>query len=355
MEIKVCSTCFMQIKKQKIPPLSVHNGFKYPPIPECLKDFPLDLVSERLISPRIPFMQIRRLRHVHGQYEIYGQVINVQIEVNTMVQLLPRQVDDDHAITVHIERKKIHKSSYVYGIIRKRKIKVWLRYLNDTPLYTSYCVPVDDRFLNDSNVEVEEEIVFDEDGDNSAFYWAERKRDIFAMMRQLGKPTIFFIISANEIGWPKLLRLLHNIKHNAEISDEEAQDLHFIQKSTLINEDAVTCAMYFNKLVNILLKILQSKRYTPFQKYRILHYFKGIEFQHRGSPHAHILAWLDTAPEDALGRYYDEAIDLTDFLISISASEASGNIRLQTHKHTFTCYKGREGNKNVDSRLHSCR
>ncbi|GFW23111.1 hypothetical protein TNCV_3802121 [Trichonephila clavipes] len=32
----------------------------------------LDLVSERLISPRIPFTQIRRLGHVLGQFGILG-------------------------------------------------------------------------------------------------------------------------------------------------------------------------------------------------------------------------------------------------------------------------------------------
>lgn len=165
-EIKVCSTCFTAIQKQRVPPLFVYNGFKYPPVPDCLKDFPFELVTERLISPRIPFMQIRRLRHVHGQYGIYGQVINVPIEVNTMVNLLPRHVDDDHAITVHIKRKKIHKSSYVYGIVKKRNIKVWLRYLKDTPLYQSYGVSVDDNFLNDGSYDVEDEIMFDEDGDN---------------------------------------------------------------------------------------------------------------------------------------------------------------------------------------------
>lgn len=39
---------------------------------------------------------------------------------------------------------------------------------------------------------------------NSVWYWYERKEDLFAMIRQLGKPTIFFTISANEIGWPDL-------------------------------------------------------------------------------------------------------------------------------------------------------
>ncbi|XP_024944915.1 uncharacterized protein LOC112494968 [Cephus cinctus] len=83
-------------------------------------------------------------------------------------------------------------------------------------------------------------------------------------------------------------------------------------KNTLINEDAVTCTIYFNKLVNVLMKILQSKTCSPFGKYRIRHYFKRIEFQHQGSPHAHIIAWLHNAPKDALNEDYDEAIELID-------------------------------------------
>lgn len=30
---------------------------------------------------------------------------------------------------------------------------------------------------------------------------------------------------------------------------------------------------------------------------------------------------------------------MIDSLVSVSTSEASGNIKLLTHKHTFTCYK----------------
>ncbi|GFV36327.1 helitron_like_N domain-containing protein [Trichonephila clavipes] len=440
-EVKVCSTCLKAINKNSVPLLSVYNGFKYPPFPQHLKNFPLDLVTERLISPRIPFMQIRRLRHVLGQFGIYGQVINVPIEVNTMVNSLPRNIDDDHSITVHIKRKKIHKSNYLCGIVNKRKIKAWLQHLKDSPLYTSYGITVDDSFFNGQD-DIQDEIIYDEDGDNdiseqipideslvaqqqtlmwndemyltiapgegnvpvsllfdehaeelsfpqiylgqfrtfrdgvnvtsfmmatselrrsdrrgvtpqhllymamkiiririrdslsiafkhvgkgttitkeqikseeyvqgciesnlaflrtipnSAFYWLERKKDLFAMIRQYGKPTVFFTISANEIGWSKLLQLLHNLKYNSEITLEDAADLHYIEKSTLINEDAVTCTIYFNK----------------------------IEFQHRGSPHAHILAWLDNAPEDALGKDYNKAIDLIDSIISVSAAEAS--------------------------------
>ncbi|GFV46177.1 helitron_like_N domain-containing protein [Trichonephila clavipes] len=268
-EVKVCSTCLKAINKNSVPLLSVYNGFKYPPFPQHLKNFPLDLVTERLISPsaRIPFMQIRRLRHVLGQFGIYGQVINVPIEVNTMVNSLPRNIDDDHSITVHIKRKKIHKSNYLCGIVNKRKIKAWLQHLKDSPLYTSYGITVDDSFFNGQD-DIQDEIIYDEDGDN-------------------------------------------------DISEQIPIDESLVaQQQTLMWNDEMYLTIAPEKVMFL------------------------IEFQHRGSPHAHILAWLDNAPEDALGKDYSKAIDLIDSLISVSAAEASGNIKLQTHKHTFTCYKG---------------
>lgn len=172
------------------------------------------------------------------------------------------------------------------------------------------------------------------------------------MIRQLGKPTIFLTLSANEIGWTSLLYTLYRLKNDgAELSKEEIDSLHYLEKSTLINEDAVTCAIYFHKLVNILITILQSKKISPFGNYRVLEYFKRIEFQHRGSPHAHILLWLDNAPKDPLGANKQDAINLIDQLISVQAKEASGNIKLQTHKHTFTCYKKILPNKQLKCRF----
>jgi hypothetical protein len=126
--------------------------------------------------------------------------------------------------------------------------------------------------------------------------------------------------------------------------------MSYVHKAQLVNEDAVTCAIYFNKMVNCLLKVLQSKKRSPFGKYRVVHYFKRIEFQHRGSPHAYILLWLENVPEDLLSND-PEVIKLIDELVSVSASEASGNIKLVTHKHTFTCYKKMNPNKKQECRF----
>ena len=49
--------------------------------------------------------------------------------------------------------------------------------------------------------------------------------------------------------------------------------------------------------------------------------------------------YLENAPEDIFGGDWAETIAMINELISVSATEASGNIRLQTHKHTFTCFK----------------
>ncbi|KAK2579152.1 hypothetical protein KPH14_011173 [Odynerus spinipes] len=53
---------------------------------------------------------------------------------------------------------------------------------------------------------------------------------------------------------------------------------------------------------------------------------------------------------DSLGANKQDAISIIDKLISVSSKEASGHIKLQTHKHTFTCFK-----KIVANRAQKCR
>jgi hypothetical protein len=101
-EFSVCNTCHRSLNYKKIPPLAKTHGFRYPLKPCGLPN--LDPISERLISPRLPFVQIRRLRH-EGSYGIVGQLINVPVNVNNMVRQLPRQLDDDYAFNVNIKKQ----------------------------------------------------------------------------------------------------------------------------------------------------------------------------------------------------------------------------------------------------------
>ena len=54
----ICHTCMNSLKQNKIPRLSVANLMSFPEKPKELELHPLE---ERLVSLRIPFMQIRQL------------------------------------------------------------------------------------------------------------------------------------------------------------------------------------------------------------------------------------------------------------------------------------------------------
>ena len=101
------------------------------------------------------------------------------------------------------------------------------------------------------------------------------------MIRTLGKPTLFLTLSSSEYKWPKLLKILYKLRYNKEFKGNPITDMNSNLKSKLINEDPITCNLYFNKLVDVIIDILQSSEYSPFGKYYINDFYKKVEFQHR--------------------------------------------------------------------------
>ncbi|XP_062538323.1 uncharacterized protein LOC134206608 [Armigeres subalbatus] len=191
---------------------------------------------------------------------------------------------------------------------------------------------------------IERDLSFLKSIPNSVQYWQQRKKDLFAMMRQLGKPTMFLTLSANEMKWPHLLKLLHRLSEGYNGSDltDPMQELTALQRATLVNDDPVTCCVYFNKLVDTIMLLLKSQTYSPFGKYRVIDYFKRIEFQHRGSPHAHILLWLKNDPRETIGESMPDTVHLITDLCSVSVGDLPDTYGYQVHKHTFTCFKRNE-------------
>ncbi|XP_047035800.1 uncharacterized protein LOC124641680 isoform X2 [Helicoverpa zea] len=175
---------------------------------------------------------------------------------------------------------------------------------------------------------------------NSVQYWTSRKRDLFAMLRQLGKPTIFLTLSANEVRWLTLLNLL--LKLSKKYPGKVAEDLNTSERCSLVSDDPVTCCIYFHKLVGTLMNMLKAKsNYNPFGQYFVKDYFLRIEFQHRGSPHAHILLWLNNDPLETVSENMPNTIELVEKLSSVAKEDVPNDTIYsnQIHKHTFTCTK----------------
>jgi hypothetical protein len=163
----------------------------------------------------------------------------------------------------------------------------------------------------------ERNFAFIESIPNSATYWNRKKNDVFAMIRQLGKPTLFITFSICEYRNSDLLRIQYKLKHGKVYEgDDPVTELNSHKRTTLVNKDPVACCLYFNKLVD-LLHTLKSKKQIPFGEYRVVAYFKRNEFQQRGSPHAHILLWLETDPKEVVGEDISYTVQLIDALICV--------------------------------------
>lgn len=77
----------------------------------------------------------------------------------------------------------------------------------------------------------------------------------------------------------------------------------------------------------------------PFGNYKIGHFYYRIEFQHRGSPLAYIMLWLEDAPTFKQGNFdtTENIVKFVDEIVSCDGNEITDDLlRLQIHRHTHT-------------------
>ena len=77
---------------------------------------------------------------------------------------------------------------------------------------------------------------------SSPAYWEGQKKNLLAMIRQLGIPTFFFTLSAAETRWDPLIVTLMKLLEGKDITEEEASQLPWEKKAELIRRDSVTCS-----------------------------------------------------------------------------------------------------------------
>ena len=168
-------------------------------------------------------------------------------------------------------------------------------------------------------------------------YWEAAKKDVFAMIRQLGIPTWFCSFSAAETKWKPLLNSLSKLLNGKSLTSLQIDNLSWEEKCNLIKSDPVTCARYFQHRVNVFIKHVLKHVSHPIGQ--LSDYFYRVEFQQRGSPHIHMVAWVNGAPLH--GTSSDEAIvSFVEKYICCSKDDSiSEYVNYQTHRHAPTCRK----------------
>ncbi|CEP10863.1 hypothetical protein, partial, partial [Parasitella parasitica] len=175
-----------------------------------------------------------------------------------------------------------------------------------------------------------------------------------AMIRQLGTPTLFVTISAAETKWPELLVALKKLVDGVIITEDDADQLEDDEKRRLIQSDPVTCASYFDKRFRALKGTWTTDNaINAFSPYIMGDYYYRVEFQHRGSPHVHMLIYLKDAPildntledPEAIASNVSEIEAFVDKIMSAKTVTLNPQLNelissRQLHRHTRTCYKG---------------
>ena len=147
-DLQLCITCSQAIGKGKVPKLCLANGLDFPPIPEELKG--LSQLEHRLISARIPFMQLRELRPT-TQLGIRGNIVNVPIDIEECVNILPREFDRTSTIQLAFKRRLQYKGSYIREWVRPHAVYRAAEYLVKQPLYKEEGIGVSLDFLGTSS------------------------------------------------------------------------------------------------------------------------------------------------------------------------------------------------------------
>ncbi|KAI8423307.1 hypothetical protein MSG28_014329 [Choristoneura fumiferana] len=168
-------------------------------------------------------------------------------------------------------------------------------------------------------------------------YWQNACSNLIAMVKNLGPPTWFLTLSCNDLNWDDMLKAL---LISAGRPNESPSNLSFSDRQKLVEDHPVTLSRQFMIRVNAFMRFLKNDHHVLGGK--LVDFWWRIEFQNRGSPHLHMLCWIENAP------HFDtpEGRSLINETISCSLNNDDDELneivkRVQIHNHSSTCYKKR--------------
>ncbi len=172
---------------------------------------------------------------------------------------------------------------------------------------------------------------------NTPPYYASKKKSFLAMIRQGGMPALFFTQSCADTRWPELLKVLGKLIDKKDYTDEELENMSYIERNRLVAADPVTVVRYFENKCHKFQKHIMNLRGSYKQFYR-------REFQHRGSPHSHEVHWIKGAPVYDPNKPENDQ-NVTKFIDSWISTEVEVKpeeekyLKYQIHKHSTSCRK----------------
>ena len=128
----------------------------------------------------------------------------------------------------------------------------------------------------------------------SPAYWQNELYDVLSMLQKLGIPTWFLTLSAADLHWPEMIQAIAS-QYGQWISRANVLNMDISDRSKYLRQNPVTgVRMFQHRLESFFTTYLLSDAHPIGH---IIDYVIKIEFQMRGSPHAHCLLWVKNAPK----------------------------------------------------------
>ena len=123
-------------------------------------------------------------------------------------------------------------------------------------------------------------------------FWEKVKKDVMAMFTLLGPPSFWATFSANDLNWVTPIKLIA-AQEGIQLSDEEVKAMSFLERVKWINKNPAAITTYIFDVFRRFMYdfILKTKVFGKVKDYVV-----KVEFQQRGTPHIHMILWVDGAP-----------------------------------------------------------
>ena len=180
----------------------------------------------------------------------------------------------------------------------------------------------------------------------SPAYWQGEMYDVLAMLKSLGMPTWFLTLSAADLHWPEMIQAIAR-QFGIRVPNGAIDNMSVAEKSLFLRHNPVTgVRMFLHRVENFFSKYLLSSA-NPISV--ITDYVIKIEFQMRGSPHAHCLVWVKDAPKIDKQQDHEVCKFIDKYITGMLPSEDVPTnydrelmLRLQHHSHSDYCRRGKK-------------
>lgn len=172
-------------------------------------------------------------------------------------------------------------------------------------------------------------------------YWENYKGNLIAMVKTLGTPTFFATFSYDDMNSNDAINALWKAKMGPDAATIDPESLSYQEKKELLNNYPVAAARHFSMRLTKFLSFCKNHSVNIFGK-PLQDFSVRVEFQLRGSPHIHMVIWLENAPDFNT----DEGIEFINRNVSCSLDTPFKDLVLkyQKHRHTDTCHKNGKAN-----------